>query len=90
MAHFHALVALGPEAVPAFLSMLTDDREWLQTLTAWGLGWIGPPAEPALPALTAAFGEDEFRRRLRGRRRRRHRPTRGGSLNPDLPRPRDG
>jgi hypothetical protein len=55
-AHYEAFRSLGKKAVPTLISVLEDDRNFDSQLeSATCLGYIGPEAEEAVPALIKAL-----------------------------------
>jgi HEAT repeat protein len=57
-AHYEAFGSLGRRAVPTLISVLEDDRNFDSQLeAATCLGFIGPEAEEAVPALIKALGK---------------------------------
>jgi arylsulfatase A-like enzyme len=53
------LVQVGPEVIPALIELLTDDYSHVRWWAAEGLGWLGPDAKLAVPALGRTLRTDE-------------------------------
>jgi HEAT repeat protein len=70
----HAATALGrvgrPEAVTPLIRALEDDEDGhVRAMAARALGWLGPPAAAARPALERALRTDPHRKVQRHSRR---------------------
>jgi len=50
----------GKEAVPVLIELLNGEGRNVRRDAAKVLGWIGPPARAAIPALEAAMEEEDF------------------------------
>jgi len=56
----HELAQGGKEAVPVLIELLNGEGRTVRRRAAKVLGWIGPPARAAIPALQEAMEEEDF------------------------------
>lgn len=54
-----AITRMGADAVPVLVELLQHDSPAMRTHAALALGWLGPQADAALPALQAALGDSD-------------------------------